>query len=76
MGIGDVVMATPVFRNIKNLLPNASLSVLVSVPVDEVLKENPYIDKLHSLPQGLTSKNIEKMIGALIDEMNQRRSLI
>ena len=50
-----------------------SLSVLVSAPVDEILKENPYIDKLHSLPQGLTSKNIKKMIGALIDEMNREK---
>ncbi|SVD48865.1 uncharacterized protein METZ01_LOCUS401719, partial [marine metagenome] len=73
MGIGDVVMATPVFRNIKTTLPDVSLSVLVSAPVDEILKENPYIDKLHSLPQGLTSKNIKKMIGALIDEMNREK---
>ena len=73
MGIGDVVMATPVFRNIKTLLPHASLSVLVSEPVDSILKGNPHIDKLHFLPRGLTKKNIKTMIGPLINEMNREK---
>lgn len=73
MGIGDVVMATPVFRNLKVLMPHVFLSVLVPEPVDSILEESPYIDELNSLPKGLTSSNFEPMIGALIDEMNREK---
>jgi len=43
-GVGDVVLATPVIRNIKKLLPQARLHVLVLTKVASLLKDNPYVD--------------------------------
>jgi len=47
-GIGNTLMATPFFRNLKEFYPHS----FVAVVVDEVglilLKNNPYIDKLYT----------------------------
>lgn len=50
ISIGDMVLATPVFRNIKKLLPGVSLSVLGVDPADSLLEGNPYIDCVYAIP--------------------------
>lgn len=48
--IGDVVLTTPVVRCLKQQLEGPSeIHYLVKAPFEEVLKNNPYIDKLHVL---------------------------
>jgi len=43
-GAGDVILATPVIRNLKKLLPDVKLHVLVLKDVASLLENNPYID--------------------------------
>ncbi len=43
-GAGDVILATPVIRNLKNLIPDVKLHVLVLKDVASLLDNNPYID--------------------------------
>ncbi len=44
--IGDIVLTTPVLRSIKKASPEAEIHFLVKKRFEEVLKYNPYIDKL------------------------------
>ena len=44
--IGDIVLTTPVVRCIKKQLPEAELHYVTKAAFEDVLKHNPYIDKL------------------------------
>ena len=46
--IGDIVVTTPVIRCLKNQL-NAEIHYLVKPSFAHVIRENPYIDKIHTL---------------------------
>ena len=43
--IGDIVLASPVFRCVKNQLPNAEVHFLTKLSFKIVTAANPYIDK-------------------------------
>jgi len=45
--IGDMVVTTPIFRELKNAYPNISISVLASEENKDVIRYNPYIDKIY-----------------------------
>jgi heptosyltransferase-2 len=47
--LGDVVMSTPIFREIKRCFPAARLTVLVQERCREIIKNNPYIDDIFVL---------------------------
>lgn len=44
--IGDIVLTTPVIRNLKNQVKGAEIHYLTKKKFLPVLKDNPYIDKL------------------------------
>ncbi|NPA58180.1 MAG: glycosyltransferase family 9 protein, partial [Aquificae bacterium] len=44
--LGDLILTTPLFHSIKNLFPESRLTVVAKPFGREVLKNNPYIDKL------------------------------
>ncbi len=44
--LGDLILTTPLFHSIKNIFPNAKLSVIAKPFGKEVLKNNPYVDNL------------------------------
>lgn len=44
--LGDLILTTPLFHSIKNIFPDAKLSVISKPFGKEVLKNNPYIDNL------------------------------
>ncbi|MDB4037951.1 glycosyltransferase family 9 protein [Candidatus Thioglobus sp.] len=45
--IGDMVITTPVFRELKLFFPDIRISVLASKANQSVLSENPYIEKVY-----------------------------
>ena len=45
--IGDMIVSTPIFRELKIAYPNISISVLASKENKDVIKNNPYIDKVY-----------------------------
>ncbi len=51
--IGDIVLTTPVIRCIKVQLPDCQLHFLTKTKYVEVVRNNPYIDKLHLLDESL-----------------------
>jgi len=46
--IGDMVVSTPIFRELKLAYPNISISVLASRENRDVIKYNPYVDKIYT----------------------------
>ena len=50
--IGDTLLATPAYRAIKTVYPNAKLVVITSRLGNELLYGNPYIDKLVAYEKG------------------------
>jgi lipopolysaccharide heptosyltransferase II len=44
--IGDLVLSTPVLRNLKNAFPGCKLTVLASSSNHSILFNNPYVDKV------------------------------
>jgi len=59
--IGDNILCTPLIRNLKQHLPNVSISVLTwsySIPVFE---KNPHIDHLFELPKNSPSADFRKL---------------
>lgn len=45
--IGDIVLASPVFRCLKNQLPDTEIHLLTKLSFKMVTEYNPYIDKFH-----------------------------
>ena len=45
--IGDMIVATPLFRELKNAYPNINISVLASKTNKDVIKYNPYVDHVY-----------------------------
>ena len=44
--LGDVILTTPVFENLKNSFPEARLCVLVKSRFADVFKGNPFVDEV------------------------------
>ena len=44
--IGDLICATPVFRQIKEKYPHCHLAVLVTPKIAGIIKNNPHLDEI------------------------------
>ena len=75
--IGDIVLTTPVIRMLKKQVENAEIHYLTKSKFLTVLKNNPYIDKLHVLEDTITSvldKIENENIDYIIDLHNNLRT--
>jgi heptosyltransferase-2 len=48
--LGDLVLATPVFRELKRAYPTARITAVIQESYRPILETNPYIDELLSIP--------------------------
>jgi ADP-heptose:LPS heptosyltransferase len=53
--IGDIVLTTPVIRNLKQQLPSAEIHYCTKITFKDLIQNNPYLDKLFLLEKDLTS---------------------
>ncbi|HKP31294.1 MAG TPA: glycosyltransferase family 9 protein [Chitinophagaceae bacterium] len=51
--IGDIVLTTPVIRNLKTQIATAEVHYLTKKSFSSILSSNPYIDKLHLMDDDL-----------------------
>ncbi len=58
--IGDIVLTTPVIRGLKKQVENAEIHFLCKKAYFEVVKNNPYIDKIH-----LFDKDFSELVNKL-----------
>lgn len=52
--IGDIVLTTPLYRCVRQQLPEAEIHVLTKAAFREVLSANPYIDRIHTFEKEIT----------------------
>ncbi|PJZ69002.1 ADP-heptose--LPS heptosyltransferase [Leptospira perolatii] len=58
--LGDLILTTPLIREVKRLYPDSNLTVLVNKGTESVLEANPWIDQLVPLDK----KTIKSSVGA------------
>ncbi len=56
--LGDVLLTTPVFSNIKKALPQATVDVLVNKEASPILANNPYVDNILLFDREFKSKSL------------------
>lgn len=66
--IGDLVCTTPIFREIKEKFPSCFLAVLVNSKTEDILKNNPRVDKIILLDDYTKIKDKFKLFGKLRKE--------
>ena len=64
-GAGDVILATPILRNLKKLLPNAQIHVLVLSDFVSLLKNNPHVASLIHIDFDVDKQAIDKIARGL-----------
>ncbi len=52
--IGDIVLTTPVVRNLKKQIENAEIHYLTKKQYAGILETNPYVDKVHVLDESFS----------------------
>ena len=63
--IGDNILCTPLIYNLKQYLPDTSISVLTWSYSQPVFENNPQIDRLFGLTKEPSSGDINKLLGEL-----------
>ena len=58
-GLGDVLLATPIFTNLKEYFPEAEINLLTNPKCSEVTKDNPYITR--TLTFGFTKEESKRL---------------
>jgi ADP-heptose:LPS heptosyltransferase len=75
--IGDIVLTTPVIRNLKQQMPSAEIHYCTKVAYANILESNPYISKIHYLENDLfdlIKKLREEKFDYIIDLHHNLRS--
>ena len=75
--IGDIVLASPVFRCLKQQLPNTEIHFLTKRSMKAVTEASPYIDQFHYLDkslQDLIPKLMSQQFDYIIDLHKNFRS--
>jgi heptosyltransferase III len=74
--VGDTILISPVFRNLKRLFPTAVIDVVVYPFVAGVVKNNPYVDNVIVLERTMTGqlgfylRSLSRRYDVIIDYIN------
>lgn len=52
--LGDVILTTPLVRNIRNIYPEAEIHFLTEKPWDQVYRFNPKVNKIITIPRKIS----------------------
>jgi ADP-heptose:LPS heptosyltransferase len=77
--IGDIVLTTPVIRNLKQQLPSAEIHFCTKAAYRNIIETNPYLEKVHYLEKDLNEliKRLKaEKYDYIIDLHNNLRSRI
>ncbi len=70
--LGDIVMTSPVFEELKRLYPKARISFITSSQYQGLMEDNPYIDKIFYI-ETRTKHNKRKGLNTFINEFELNR---
>ncbi|MGK5094089.1 glycosyltransferase family 9 protein [Deltaproteobacteria bacterium TL4] len=66
--IGDLVLTTPIYRELKRLYPQSHVTLLTSKGFGEILSNNPHLDETILHPRQETWKELRQLIQRLKQE--------
>ena len=61
-GLGDAVLGTPVIKNIKNLMPEARISVVTFNFSKPIFENNPHIEKINGISGHPKPSELKKLV--------------
>jgi ADP-heptose:LPS heptosyltransferase len=74
--IGDIVLTTPVIRCLKLQVPNAIIHFITKQSMKDVIKANPYIDKIHTLQNDDFNALVKDILNEVADIPKEEIAII
>lgn len=71
--IGDVLLATPIFRALRMAWPTAEITLLLETPFEPVVRHNPHIDHVIALPR---KQSLRRNMKAILDLRKRRFDVV
>lgn len=60
--LGDLVLTSPIFRELKRVYPSCHITLLTSVGFGSILADNPHIDEVIQHPRKESWQNLQQLI--------------
>ncbi len=74
--MGDMLLAVPAFRGLRNRFPNARITLLAASINTDVMTNNPYVDEVLTYAKERNRRNPFRLIGFLRDIRDRRFDLV
>ncbi len=59
--LGDLVLTTPVYRELRRCFPQARITLLTSAGFGEILANSPHLDEIHYHPRQETREELDRL---------------
>ena len=63
--LGDLILTSPIFRELRRIFPGANLNLLTSVGFGDVLDNNPHLDRIIKHPRKENFEQLKQLIEEL-----------
>lgn len=63
--VGDLILSTPFFRNLKEALPDVEITAIVNSYIEPILQNNPNIDRVALIPDNISFESRNKFVAML-----------
>ncbi|MFC1754571.1 glycosyltransferase family 9 protein [Thermoproteota archaeon] len=73
--LGDVLLSTPVIKNLRRHMPSAYIAMLVQSQLEDLLRDNPYLDEVILLDKRGKHKNPINLIKFILELKNKKFDL-
>ena len=67
--LGDLILTSPIFRELRRIFPGANLNLLTSVGFGDVLDNNPHLDRIIKHPRKENFEQLNQLIKELQAEV-------
>lgn len=66
--LGDIILLTPLFREIRRLIPGARIDFLTAAPFDQVVRNNPHLNRIIAIDRKKGTRGLDPFISSTSPE--------